>query len=70
MNGTLNITLIEQRRHEAELLARLRDLRRPPTLTEVFDGLRPRWAIEAADRLQIAGKVTEDESGRLHIAAV
>ncbi|VTT99064.1 unnamed protein product [Gemmataceae bacterium] len=67
---SLNITLAEQRKHEAELLARLRACGRPITLPDLFRGARPRWATEAADRLEIAGKVTEDETGRLHVAAV
>lgn len=65
---TLNLTLTEQRKNEAELLARLRSRRQPGTLADLFDGLSPRWATEAADRLELDGQVTEDAAGRLHIA--
>ncbi|WP_439631456.1 hypothetical protein [Gemmata sp.] len=68
MNATLNLTLAEQRKHDDELLTRLRDRPRAGTLADLFGGLEPRWATQAAERLQVAGRVTEDDAGRLHAA--
>ncbi|WP_439628214.1 hypothetical protein [Gemmata sp.] len=70
MCATLNLTLRERLQHDAELLTRLRDRPRAGTLADLFGGLSPKWASEAADRLEIAGRVKEDEAGRLHLAAV
>ena len=33
----------------------------------IFDGMRPRWAVEALERLMIAGLVREDDEGALTI---
>lgn len=52
---------------DAELLARLRDCDRPASIAEMFDGLTPRWAVDAAERLVIARRLHEDASGRLHL---
>jgi EAL domain-containing protein (putative c-di-GMP-specific phosphodiesterase class I) len=62
---TLNLSIREQQAHNAELLTLIRDRgARPVTLADLFGGMEPRWAVEAAERLQIAGAVREVK-GRL-----
>ncbi len=55
---------------ELELLARLALFVRPVPLVDVFDcepDLVPRWAVEACDRLVIAGKLRELPGGELEV---
>ncbi|MCE9562889.1 MAG: hypothetical protein K8U57_12665 [Planctomycetes bacterium] len=59
------LSLREQKEHDAELLVRIRANATPPTLAALFDGMEPLWAREAAERLQIAGKIREVEGERL-----
>jgi hypothetical protein len=62
-------TIRERQALDAELLARLRAHGRPATLPEIFGGLSPRWATEAAERLTVAGRVRELADGRLAVVA-
>ena len=55
----------ERRALDLELLTRLRTHGRPATLADIFEGLCPRWAQDAADRLQAAGMLTEDAGGKI-----
>ena len=55
----LNLTIREQNAHDADLLQRIRTAGTGATLADIFEGLKPCWAVESLDRLMIAGKVRE-----------
>jgi len=55
----LDLTLREQRIHDAEILDRLTRSPQATSLLAMFDGMRPRWAEDAAERLAIAGMIRE-----------
>jgi hypothetical protein len=63
--STLKLSRPEQAEHDAEFLARLRGFGRPATVAELFVGSEPVWAIDAAERLEVAGEVFADAGGRL-----
>lgn len=65
--STMNLTLREQRSHEAELLARIQAAGRRTTLAGLFKGCSPRWAEEALYRLEASGRVKEADDGSLEL---
>lgn len=67
MYPPLNLTILDRKSHDAELLDRLRARRVPVALAALFGGFSPRWASDACERLLIAGVVWEAGDGRLHV---
>lgn len=54
----LPITHRDRRAHDQELLELVREFG-PAPLVRIFDGSRPRWALDAAARLLRAGDLAE-----------
>jgi hypothetical protein len=64
---TLGLTTRQRAELDREFLRRLVECGRPATVAELFDRCEPQWAVEAADRLQVAARVRELPDGRLDI---
>lgn len=62
---TLGLTAALRRVNERILLYLLA-ARGPAAIPDLFDGLEPRWADEAADRLILSGEIRETR-GRLEV---
>jgi hypothetical protein len=51
-------------------LLRLLEERGPCRLESLFEGLRPRWAVEAADQCEVKGLLRELADGRLELLPI
>ena len=67
MFDSLNLTALERDALNRELLYLLERHGQPAALADLFAGLEPRWARDAAERLLAEGKVRE-VGGRLELA--
>jgi hypothetical protein len=70
------LTRDQLRSLDAELLRRLAAAVVPISLADLFRGYSPAWALDAAERLEIAGQVSERDgeygltaAGRARLAA-
>lgn len=58
---------IHSRELDRELLGLLLTAGRSVRITDLFEGLSPRWAEAAAERLEIAGHIRELSGGKLEL---
>lgn len=69
-SSTLPISREARREHDREVLTRLGDQPRPVSVAELFKGFRPRWFLEALDRLLASRQVREAAPGMFEVTDI